>query len=71
MNKTEHPASLFPPDTISIDTLMRTKFFRPRVSSDVISRDSRLASSRIARACAATLWSDEYTSCDDEEKNKC
>lgn len=39
MNKTEHPASLFPPDTISIDTLMRTKFFRPRVSSDVISRD--------------------------------
>jgi LuxR family transcriptional regulator, maltose regulon positive regulatory protein len=39
MTKTEPSVSLLPPDTIPGNILRRTKFFRPRALSDVISRD--------------------------------
>lgn len=42
MTKTEHPVSLLPHDIIAGTTLMRTKFYRPRSSNDVIPRDRLL-----------------------------
>ncbi len=42
MTKIEHPSSLVQHDRIAGTTLMRTKFFRPRASSDVIPRDRLL-----------------------------
>jgi LuxR family transcriptional regulator, maltose regulon positive regulatory protein len=38
MAETEPPASLRPTHMIPIDTLMRTKFYRPRTSSDIVPR---------------------------------